>query len=111
MVITLTAPESGRKYQIRSNENGLGYQIFKERSEELGTKARNGKIIKSQWVFTGKYPWDIRSALETSVSLMLADSEESIDASSIKDITKHINSQVTKFINSAMLEEPEAEGL
>lgn len=75
MILTLTNPNTGRKWKIAPSENGLDFQIFKEQTKK-GTKSKSGKTIKSEWVFVGKYPSTLTHAVELTLGLMLSDPED-----------------------------------
>lgn len=75
MILTLTNPNTGRKWKITPSDNGLDFQIFKEQTKK-GTKSKSGKTIKSEWVFVGKYPSTLTNAIQMTYELMLSDPED-----------------------------------
>ena len=100
MVVIVTDESNGRKYKLQPDNNGLSYQLWKTSLLKPGEKARNGKAVKNEWQFTGKYPRDITNGLSIISDMILKDPEsKDTIAISTKDISnlqkflkKHLDS-------------------
>lgn len=99
MIITLTNPNTGRRWKIKPYSNGLCYEVHRETKGEIG---KNGKPIKSEFTFTGKYPNTLEDAIRTTINMMLTDPDDKtkidLSASSSRTMSRHFNEAIDKFI-------------
>lgn len=113
MRVTLTAPDTGRKWKIEPLDNGLCYQMFV--TPMKGAKnPRTGKKVKSEWTFTGKYPQDLPHGIKLMIEGMLNDpngkAEIECDPKHLtKTFKKTMDDYIQKVIDSVTVEMAEFE--
>lgn len=101
MEIIVNHVEGKCKYKLLPYDNGLCWQIWKSVDGKKGTKAKNGHVIKSDWIFTGKYPSTIEYGLELIYNMMMMDSDDKVefDSSDAKALRKFIRDSIKKFVD------------
>lgn len=102
MILILTNPNTGRKWKIAPSDNGLDFQIFKEQTKK-GSKSKSGKTIKSEWIFTGKYPSTFTDAIKMTLDLMMSDPDDktelTLDAINTRTLNKIYKQLCSEFID------------
>lgn len=102
MRVTLTAPDTKKKYKIEPLDNGLCYQLFVSPMPGAVNK-KTGKPVKSDWIFSGAYPSTIEHGVEIAVHKMLADPNGNADIEcDPKHLTKTIKKTMEDYINKVV---------
>lgn len=109
MEVIVTNPSNDRKYKIKPDSNGLCYQLWQTTLLSKGSRAKNGKPVKNEWQFTGKYPRDILDGLRIAYLMMDNDPENNdkieIDGSDLSRLDKYIKKKIKEMADSIEVKE------
>lgn len=106
MEYIISHPQCPNEYKIKESSNGLSFEVFKGTKGRKGSKAANGKVIKSDWIPCNKYPTSLDSALRCVAKLMMMDpdSEESISIDLDKE-AKKINKTFESWLKEILVKQ------